>query len=462
LEILSALVERPGNLVSKDELLARVWPETFVEESNLRVHIAALRRALGDGQAGNRYVTNVPGRGYCFVAPVSVLPMPGPTAWHSAIAEPADNLPRLLTRMVGRDADANALSALLSRKRLTTVVGLGGIGKTTLALTVARKFIAPYKDGVRFIDLGLLVDPLLVASALAFVFGLPVSPENSTAALMTFLQDKKMLLVLDSCEHFVEATAALVVDLLRAAPGLNILATSREPLRAKGEYVQRLTPLSVPPISPAITAAEALAFPAVQLFAERAIACVDSFELTDSNAPMVSDICRKLDGIALAIELAAGRIDTLGVAGLVSSLGQQFQLIARPGLAAQARHRTLTATFDWSYEYLPNSERIILRRLSVFDGFFTLESAAVVIDSEISACDVVAGIANLVTKSLVMADIVGDIVYYRLLDTIRAYARTKLAESADVDQVSQRHSDVLRDILERAGLQPDGTPSMRR
>jgi predicted ATPase len=177
---------------------------------------------------------------------------------------------------------------------------------------------------------------------------------------------------------------------------------------------------------------------------------------------MVSDICRKLDGIALAIELAAGRIDTLGVAGLVSSLGQQFQLIARPGLAAQPRHRTLTATFDWSYEYLPNSERIILRRLSVFDGFFTLESAAVVIDSEISACDVVAGIANLVTKSLVMADIVGDIVYYRLLDTIRAYARTKLAESADVDQVSQRHADVLRDILERAGLQPDGTPSMRR
>jgi predicted ATPase len=348
----------------------------------------------------------------------------------------------------------------LPQRRFITVVGPGGIGKTTVALAVAHGLIAPYRDGVWFVDLAPLADPLLVPSALAFVFGLAVRSENPASGLIAFLRDKKILVVLDSCDHCVEAAAALAVDLLKGAAGLNILATSREPLRAEGECVQHLTPLKVPPISRKLTAAEALAFPAVQLFVERAIACLDEFELSDADAPIVADICRSLDGIALAIELAAGRIDALGVAGLAVALDDQ--LLTRGRRTALSRHRTLSAALDWSYEFLPESERIILRRLSVFDGYFTLESAsAVAADSRVAATDVVEGLANLVTKSLVTADISGQIVQYRQLETTRAYARGKLVESGDFEQIAKRHAENLRDILERAGLQPDGVPVMR-
>ena len=460
LDILTALVERAGKLVGKDELIARVWPDIFVDESNLRVHIAGLRRALGEGQAGNRYVVNIPGRGYRFVAPVLISEKSGPVAPQPATAGPKHNLPTPLTRMVGRDAVATALSAQLPQRRFITVVGPGGIGKTTVALAVAHGLIAPYRDGVWFVDLAPLADPLLVPSALAFVFGLAVRSENPASGLIAFLRDKKILVVLDSCDHCVEAAAALAVDLLKGAAGLNILATSREPLRAEGECVQHLTPLKVPPISRKLTAAEALAFPAVQLFVERAIACLDEFELSDADAPIVADICRSLDGIALAIELAAGRIDALGVAGLAVALDDQ--LLTRGRRTALSRHRTLSAALDWSYEFLPESERIILRRLSVFDGYFTLKSAsAVAADSKVAATDVVEGLANLVTKSLVTADISGQIVQYRQLETTRAYARGKLVESGDFEQIAQRHAENLRDILERAGLQPDGVPFMR-
>jgi predicted ATPase len=462
LDILTALVERAGKLVGKDELIARVWPDIFVDESNLRVHIAGLRRALGEGQAGNRYVVNIPGRGYRFVAPVMISEELGPIAPQPATARPKHNLPTPLTRMVGRDAVTSALSAQLAQRRFITVVGPGGIGKTTVALAVAHGLIAPYRDGVWFVDLAPLADPLLVPSALAFVFGLAIRSENSASGLIDFLRDKKMLVVLDSCDHVIEAAAALAVDLLKGAPGLNILATSREPLRAQGECVQRLTPLKVPPISRKLTAAEALAFPAVQLFVERAIACLDEFELSDAYAPIVADICRSLDGIALAIELAAGRIDALGVAGLAVALEDQFQLLTRGRRTALSRHQTLSAALDWSYEFLPESERIILRRVAVFDGYFTLESArAVAADFKVATTDVVEGLANLVTKSLVTADISGQIVQYRLLETTRAYARGKLVESADFEQIAQRHTENLRDILERAGLQPDGMPFMR-
>jgi predicted ATPase/DNA-binding winged helix-turn-helix (wHTH) protein len=462
LDILTMLVEHAGELVSRDELTARVWPDTFVEESSLRVHIAGLRRALGDGHAGKRYVANIPGRGYRFVAPVTVSEETGPAAPKAPTAVPTHNLPASLIRMIGRDAVTNTLSAELPRRRFITIVGPGGIGKTTVALAVANRRIATYHDGVRYVDLSSLTDPLLMSSMLASVFGLATSSGNQTPELIAFLRNKRMLVVLDSCEHVVESAAALAVDLLKSAPGLNILATCREPLCAEGECVRRLMPLKVPPATRKLTATEALAFPAVQLFVERAIERLDTFKLTDADAPIVAEICRKLDGIALAIELAAGRVDAFGLRELARLLDDRFRLLMRGRRTALRRHQTLNAALDWSYEFLHESERIILRRLSVFDSHFTLESAiAVAGDSKIAMLDVVNALANLVASSLVTADIGSDIVHYRLLETTRVYARGKLAESGELKRVTQRHAENLQNVLEQAGLAPDGTPLMR-
>ena len=314
LDLLKVLVEQPGAVVSKEELVSRVWPNIFVEEGNLRVHMTALRRALGDGQAGNRYVLTVPGRGYCFVAPVSQEDSPQtPEPQQAPLHEPANNLPVSLKRMVGRSAVVATLVAQLPERRFITIVGSGGIGKTTVALAAADELSASYRDGARFVDLAPIADANLVSSTLASALGVAIRSESSLPGLSAFLKDKRMLLVLDSCERAIDTVAALAEEVHNRAPGVHILATSREPLRAQGEWVQRLQPLDAPPTSSGLTAEEAMTHSAVQLFVERATAIADDFHLTDADAPVVADICRRLDGIALAIELAAGRIDAFGL-----------------------------------------------------------------------------------------------------------------------------------------------------
>jgi predicted ATPase len=263
--------------------------------------------------------------------------------------------------------------------------------------------------------------------------------------LVNFLKHKQMLLVLDSCEHVIEAAAALAEEVLRGAPGVHILATSREPLRAGGERVQRLAPLGLPPDSATLTASTALTFPAVQLFVERAGASLDGFELSDADAPIVANICRSLDGIALAIELAAGRVDAFGIRDLAAHLNDRLRLVTRGRRTALPRHQTLSATLDWSYEFLPEPERALLRRLAVFAGSFTLEAArAVAAGVEIAESEVVDCVANLVAKSLVAADVGGETVRYRLLETTRGYALAKLAESGESSQVARRHAEYFR------------------
>src|SRR5262249_16642771 len=214
-------------------------------------------------------------------------------------------------------------------------------------------------------------DRPLVPSALAFVLGLAIRSDNPISGLVAFLRDKKMLLVLDSCEHVIDAAASLAEQVLRGAPGVHMLTTSREALRAQGERVQRLGPLGVPAVSVGLTAAEAMTYPAVQLFVERATESLDTFELTDADARVVADICRPLDGIALA----AGRVDAFGVRGLAARLDDRFRLLTHGRRTALPRHQTLSATLDWSYEHLPESERVVLRRLAVFAGGFTLDAA---------------------------------------------------------------------------------------
>ncbi len=451
LEILIALVERPGELVGKNELMARVWPRTFVEDGNLKVQVAGLRRALGDRRGSNRYLATIPGQGYRFVAPVVRTGEPSPAP--RAAAPRMHNLPAPVTRVIDRSDRVGALPAQLLRCRFITIVGPGGIGKSTVALAVAEGLIEGYDHGVRFVDLAQIRDPLQVLGALVDALGLEIRSDDPIPELIAPLQGKAMLLVLDNCEHVIETTAPLAARILRGAPGVQILATSREPLRAEGEHVHRLPPLQTPRTSVGLTAAEALGFPAVQLFVERAAATSCAFELDDRDAPIVADICRKLDGIPLAIELAAGRVEAFGLRGLAAHLDDPLQLLTGGRRLALPRHRTMRAALDWGHDLLPERERAVLRRLAIFAGSFTLEAASAVAASpEIADAEVVVCAANLVAKSLTAAEVGGRAPCYRLLETTRAYALEKLADSGELEQVEHRYSDYSRSLVQRTDV----------
>jgi predicted ATPase/DNA-binding winged helix-turn-helix (wHTH) protein len=439
-EILLLLVERAGKLVKKSELRERVWPDTIVEEGTLRVHIAALRRALGDSSCGSRYVENVTGHGYRFVAPVSRFEGGQPPALETALpAGPIHNLPASLLRVIGREHTIATLTRRLQERRFMTLVGPGGIGKTTVAVSTANVLFPSYPHGACFVDLGSVSDPAAITATLAAALGLPISV-GDTCGIVASLKHRKMLIVLDNCEHLIDRAAALAEQLLGAG-GVHILATSREPLRAKGEWVLRLGPLELPPPSAAVTAAAALAFPAIQLFAERVTASVESFELTDADVPIVADICRRVDGLPLAIELAAARAAQLGIRELAARLDDRLRVLTGGRRTALMRHRTLRATLDWSYELLSPFERAVLRRLAVFAGSFDVESACIVAAGADGDCaDVLEAVTNLGAKSLLGAHASEGQVVYRLLETSRAYALEKITSSEEREEIRRRHA----------------------
>jgi predicted ATPase/DNA-binding winged helix-turn-helix (wHTH) protein len=458
LDILLVLVERAGEVVTKRELMSRVWPDIIVEEASLRVHVAGLRKALGEGQAGARYVSNIPGRGYCFVAPIGRPAAKPPSASNPvAAADQAHRLPPRLARMVGRDEIVRAIAEQLSEQRFVTILGPGGIGKTTVAVAIGHAQLRAFEGAVRFFDLGPLADPRLVPSVIASTLGLLVQSSDPTPSLISFLRDRRMLLILDSCEHVVETVAALAEHIFEEAAQVHILVTSREALRVEGEHVYRLSALDSPPEGVALSAAQTIAFPAAQLFVERAAASGYAFELSDADAPIVGEICRKLDGIALAIELAAGRVSAHGIRETAALLDNRFRLLWRGRRTALPRHQTLSATLDWSYDLLSELERAMLRRLAAFVGVFALEAAtAVAADDDIDRAQVVDGVAALVAKSLVSVSVGDASTRYRLLDTTRAYALAKLVDSGEADATARRHAVYYRDFLER---EEAGTPT---
>ena len=457
LAILVVLVERTGEIVSKEEIFRRVWPDTIVEEGNLRVHVTALRRALGDGRDGARYIASIPGRGYQFVASVQSLERLNPAVEPPAIHPPAYNIPLPLSRMIGRDTVVKSLAAQLKRWRFLTLVGAGGIGKTSVALAVAHASVEHFENTACFVDLARIADPALVSSALAAVLGVGMHTGDPAPGLVAHLRDKSILLVLDSCEHVIDTVAALAENIFKGAPGVHILATSREPLLTEGETIVRLSPLRFPGPDSAITAAEALTYPAVQLFVERAAATLDDFELTDADAPTVAEICRKLDGIPLAIEFASARLGALGVRGLAEHLHDRFRLLTRGRRTALPRHQTLRATLDWSYELLNDTQRTLLRRLGIFPGWFSAEAAAALVPSDIlPSLEVTSAIADLVAKSLVSTDVESSTALYRLPDTTRAYAVEKLADAGEIDAVLGLYAIYWRAFFERAEAEYDG------
>jgi predicted ATPase/DNA-binding winged helix-turn-helix (wHTH) protein len=448
-DILLALVDRAGEVVSQKELIAKVWPNLFVEDVSLRFHITALRKVLDCD--GTRYLVNVPGRGYCLVAPVSRTQTENALEFDRAI-EPAYALPPKLTRMVGRDEDVRAIcEALLSRK-FVSVIGPGGVGKTTAALSAAHVLLPEFSGAVCFVELSPIGSPEVLGATVTSAFRLPVHAQDPIPELVAHLRGRRILLVLDGCEHLIGPAAAMAERLFSETSHLHILATSREALRTESEYVHMLPPLVSPPEGEALTAAEALAYPATQLFLERVASAGHANALSNEDAEIVGQMCRQLGGIALAIELAAGRVAAYGIRETASLLTSQFALRWPGRRTAPARQQTLNATLDWSYGLLSGAECAALRRLSVFAGSFTLEAAQQVAGEGSSADDVVTAVGGLSDKFLIAADLAGPVARYRLLDTTRAYARAKLKESGERESTSRRHAVCCRDLLMQAAL----------
>ncbi|WP_420562329.1 ATP-binding protein [Thalassobaculum sp.] len=473
-DLLRVLVSRAGEVVGKDDLIASVWPDTFVEESNLRVHVAALRRVLEDETAGTRYIVNVPGRGYSFSIPVTATG-PDPDAATSApaaspqtrpAADSVRSLPVRLVRTIGRSDDVEAIAGTLADRRFTTIVGPGGIGKTTVALCVAEELAGSMRDPARFVDLATISSARSLPAAVATALGLSLPTENQIAGLAEGLRDRHMLVILDNCEHVLTEAALFAEAVLRAAPQVHLLATSREPLRAEGEWLHRLGPLEAPPVGVPLTADQALRYSAVELFVERAAARLEGFTLLDTDAECVAEICRRLDGVPLAIEFAAATVDTYGLEELARQLEHRFTVLTRGRRTALPRHQTLRATLDWSYDILTSGEKAALRRLSVFRGRFTADAAAAVLsgsdgtDIDLTAADVPGILLNLVAKSLMVREQRRTASVYRLLETTRHYGAERLAESGEEDCVAASHARFLRAFLDDTDQkQEDYAPS---
>ena len=454
LDILIVLISTPNEIVSKKDLMSRVWPDVIVEEGSLRFHMASLRKALGDGKDGARYIATLPGRGYCFVAPVSRPSSPRDDAPVAATNFPHANLPSRLSRMVGRDEDVLKLSAQLNASRFVTIVGAGGVGKTTVAIAVGHHLIDAFAGALLFVDLGMLGDPDLVTAGMASMLGLSVQSNDATPNLIAYLRNKRILLILDTCEHLVEAVAPLAASIIDAAPQVHILATSREALRVESEHIYRLDALACPPDDPGLTAAVVQTFPATQLFVERAVASGARLDVSDAEAPIVASICRKLDGVALAIELAARRVESYGLQQTAALLDQRLTLLWLGSRTAPPRQKTLQATLDWSFGLLTELERVVLRRLAAFVGHFTLDAALEVVTSAtLDRSTVLSAMDSLVAKSIVATRPVGAMMRYRLLDTTRAYVLEIKIDDAESADLAVRHAAYYRRWLEQTGIE---------
>jgi predicted ATPase/DNA-binding winged helix-turn-helix (wHTH) protein len=448
LDALIALVERAGEVISQKELISRVWPDVTVEESNLRVHIADLRKAMGDGREGARYIVTVPGRGYSFVAPVTrPAPQPSPSK-QVVVSDRLQGLPPKLNRMIGRDDIIRALSAQLMMYRFVSVVGAGGIGKTTVAISVAHTLLEGFNGAVFFVDLAALTDARRVPTAVARALGLMVQTHDPLRSLPAFIGDKKVLLVLDNCEHVIDSAATVAERVVGETPRAHVLTTSREALRVEGEHVHLLHALDCPPEDVNLTSGEALSYPAAQLFMERAAASGHDAALNDVDAPIVTTICRRLDGIPLAIELAASRVGSLGIGGVGEQLGNYFGLIWRGRRSALPRHQTLNAMLDWSYNQLAQHEKAALGRLSVFVGDFTLDAArSVASDAQTEQVSSTEAITSLLAKSLISKNGSRGSTYYRMLETTRTFAAAKLADGGEANRARRRHAKFFSEFL---------------
>jgi len=447
LDILIYLAERPGEVIAKQELMDHVWSDVTVEEGSIRVHVAAIRKALGDGQCGNRYIANIKGRGYSFVG--TVVPLTGSTESRNDKFRHQGRPPARPRRMIGRDSVLSEVRDNLREERFVTLLGPGGIGKTTIAVAVGHAIAEEFGGEVYFVDLASLADPDLLVRAIGTSLGLVLKSNEASLDLVDLIRSRKLLIILDNCEHVIQAAASIAEQLFQGAGQVHLLATSRELLRAEGEHCYRVDPLDFPLAESEQTADAVTRYPAAQLFVERVAARGSDFVLTDREAPFVADMCRRLDGVPLAIELAAGPVAALGIRGTVARLESRLELLKRGHRTAVPRHQTLKATLDWSYDLLSGVERIVFRRIARFVEHFSLEGARHVAGEQGSDDgEIFDAIAGLVEKSLIATRLDQGEPQYRLLNTTRAYALGKLEEHGEFDPISLRHAEYVIQQLE--------------
>lgn len=447
-DLLLALVEHRDRIVAKNELLDSVWSGLVVEENNLQVHISSLRKLLGP-----QAIATVPGHGYRFTAPLegeaaAAAAEPEHGAAHREPWAPAlSNLPAELPPLYGRARDLPALRQLLERHRLVTIVGPSGIGKTQLAQALAGQLRESFGDGVWVVELAPVTDPSFVAATMARVLRVTLAAGAPVDTLASVLRGKEMLIVLDNCEHVARDVAALADALHGAAPRVRLVATSQEPLRLAREQVYRLGALELPQDDDLDNVRRA---GAVALLEARARAVDPGFVIDAGNAEAVVDICRRLDGIPLAIELAAARLPLLGVEGLRARLGERFRVLTGGSRLAMPRHQTLRAALEWSHGLLAPQEQTVFRRLGVFAGTFGLDSAQRVAgDGDVDHWMVLEHLGALVDKSLVAAE-PGISPRYRLLETTRAFALEKLAQAGEADEVMRNHAEAMLAVFEES------------
>jgi predicted ATPase/DNA-binding winged helix-turn-helix (wHTH) protein len=450
-DLLLALVERRERVVTKAELLDLVWPDVVVEENNLQVQISTLRRLLGP-----QAIATIPGRGYRFSAALDSrangspnATAPGPIPAGAAVSAPATlltNLPSELPPLYGREADLQALGSLLATQRLVTVVGAGGIGKSRLAQAAAHSSAGRWSHGAWMVELAGLADPALLPNTVAQALGITDTDEGGAALdeLVARLAHRIALLVLDNCEHLLDSAAALAQAIIDGAPNVTVLATSQEPLHLPAEQQYRVMPLAVP--SEPVTSG-ARDFGAIALFVARARAVDPGFAMNEENLALVIDICRQLDGLPLAIELAAARVATLGLRPVRDKLDARFKLLTGGSRFTLRRHQTLRAALEWSHGLLGRAEKTVFRRLGVFAGGFTMELAqAVACDAQLDDWAVLDHLSALVDKSLVVVE-AGDVPRYRLLESARAFALEQLALSETAETL-RRHAFAVRGFFE--------------
>jgi non-specific serine/threonine protein kinase len=442
-QLLGILVDACPRALSKSALQDRLWPGTFVVEKNLTNLVGEIRDALGDDAAHPRYIRTVHRFGYAFCE----------AAVTDARGGARHNLQAQLTFFIGRDREIAELMKLLASARLLTLTGAGGCGKTRLALELGARVLDRFPDGVWVVDLASLSDPDLVVQAVASVLDVREGPHRPIlTALVDCLRNRQLLLILDNCEHLIAACAQFADAILRAAERACILATSREGLGITGETVWRVPSLSVPDAATKVPAETLLHYDAARLFVERAAAVDPSFTVTATHAALIADVCVRLDGIPLAIELAAARVKVLSLEQIHTRLNDRFRLLTGGSRTAVARQRTLEATVEWSYGLLSSAERRLLRRLSVFAGGWTMEAAeSVTADEASERDDVLESLSRLVDKSLanVERDDEGGRRYH-FLETVRQYARERLVESGEAARMRDRHLAYFQALVQRA------------
>jgi predicted ATPase/DNA-binding winged helix-turn-helix (wHTH) protein len=449
-EIVTVLLQSASEFVTKDHLMERVWPGTTVGEGTIHVHISAVRKALGPDRG---LLKTASGRGYRLLGNWTPRQREGsaPPVYSSLArtsgAPPANNFLPPVAPLIGRGVAALFVRDLVSAYRVVTLTGPGGIGKTSLAIKAVRYVLPDFKDGGWMVELASLSDPGLVPSAVASTLGLKLAGEISAETVARAVGERHLLLVLDNCEHVIDAAANLAATFTRLCPRTTIVATSREVLRIDGESVYRVPPLEVP--ARGQSAPETIMqYSAVELFVARTEALNAGFSPKAEDLASIATICRHLDGIPLAIEFAAARAAVLSVQGVAAGLRDRFALLTAGRRTALPRHRTLRATLDWSYELLPETERRLLRRLAVFPAGFTIDAAAAVMrHTGFDASAVLDGIANLIAKSWVAPDKSGAPARWTLLETIRAYAIEKLAESGESDDAQRPQAAFFRDLF---------------